>query len=153
MKKYPYEDAKKTIDLVCQRAEDGEFDTREKFMSFLDDNPYIAAQGYNSFGKIFYWNTASSDVYGYRESEAINQDLIELIIPPEMRPYVHDMLLNARKSGKMPDGSACDLLKYGGDYVTVYSGHLIFSWDNATSPEFYCIDLPMITEDDRVSIG
>ncbi len=148
MKKYPYKDAKKIIDSICQMAEEGTFDTRGQFMDFLDANPHVAVQGYNVFGKIFFWNTASSDIYGYRESEAINQDLVELILPPEMRPFARDMLQNAQKTGKMPEATPCDLLRSTGEYITVYSGHLVFLWDEATTPEFYCIDLSLETEED-----
>ncbi len=146
MKRYPYKEAKKIIDVVCRDAEAGKFDTRAKFMTMLDQNPHIATQGYNVYGKIFYWNTASSDMYGYRESEAINQDLVELILPPEMHQFARDMLLNARKTGTMPAASPCDLIHHNGSFITVFSGHLVFTWDEATTPECYCIDLALETE-------
>jgi PAS domain S-box-containing protein len=148
MKRYAYKTAQNIIDSICQMADEGHYDTRNKFMAMVDENPHIAVQGYNIFGKIFFWNTASSDVYGYRESEAINQDLVELILPPEMQPFARTMLQNARKSGRMPDAAPCDLVHTSGNYITVYSGHLVFSWGEATTPEFYCIDLPLETEED-----
>ncbi|MBT8043086.1 MAG: hypothetical protein KJN98_07935, partial [Pontiella sp.] len=66
MKYYAYELAKETIQGICRDSADGKYDTREKFMGMLAQNPHIAVQGYNAFGKIFYWNDASIDVYGYR---------------------------------------------------------------------------------------
>ncbi len=148
MKRYAYKNAQDMIDSICQMADEGYYDTREKFMAMVDDNSHIAIQGYNIFGKIFFWNTASSDLYGYRESEAINQDLVELILPPEMQPFARDMLQNSRKSGKMPEAAPCDLVRSSGSYITVYSGHLVFSWAEASTPEFYCIDVPLETEED-----
>jgi hypothetical protein len=81
-------------------------------------------------------------------NDAINQDIIELVMPPEMRPLAHDMISNGRRTGRMPDAAARDLLQCGGKYVTVFSGHLVFNWDSSSSPEFYCIGLGILTEAD-----
>ena len=58
-----------------------------------------------------------------------------------------EAFLQAARTGKMPDASACDLLRYNGEFVSVYSGHVMFKWEN-NHPEFYCIDLPLETEQD-----
>jgi PAS domain S-box-containing protein len=144
--RYSYQDAKKAVHAICEAAEAGNYKTRESFMDMLEATPHLAVQGYNAFGKIFLWNTASAHLYGYREAEAVNQDITELVIPPEMRQFARDMISNGRKTGRMPDAAPCDLLTSSGDYVTVYSGHLVFKWDNSGSPEFYCIDLALDTE-------
>lgn len=141
MRAYSFEEAKSMINAFYKQAENGEFGTREEFLTHLDRNPHIAVQGYNAFGKIFHWNVASSHLYGYRESEAINQDRVELILPQEMRQLARSMIATAEESGKMPEPSSCELLHYNGHYVTVFSGHLVFQWDDATTPEFYCIEL------------
>lgn len=146
MKIYPLKEAKKIIGSICKDAGLGTYDTREKFMAMLDQNQHIAVQGYNTFGKIFYWNTASSLLYGYRESEAINQDMVDLILPPEMRKFARDMISNAFKSGMFPEAAPCDLLRHNGDYVTVFSGHLAFQWNKAPTPEFYRIELALDTK-------
>ncbi|MDF7823087.1 PAS domain-containing protein [Pontiellaceae bacterium B12227] len=146
MADYSFQDAKTIINELCKKAEGDGFPTRESFMDVIEANPDLAVQGYNAFCKIFLWNEASIRLYGYREDEAVNQDLTELVIPAEMRPFARDMISIGVRTGKMPDASACDLLTASGDFVTVYSGHLVFQWDNATTPEFYCIDLPIKTE-------
>ena len=146
MNKYTYKEAKKHIHTICSAAEKGEFNTREKFLSLLKANPDIAAQGYNIFGKIFFWNTASAKLYGYNEAAAVNQDLFELLLPHELQQFGRDMMTMACKTGKFPDPAAFDLLRRNGEYVTVFSGHLMFQWDNASSPEFYCIDLGIETQ-------
>ncbi|NNJ70690.1 MAG: PAS domain-containing protein [Kiritimatiellales bacterium] len=143
MKYYAYELAKKTIQGICRDAADGKYDTREKFMGMLAQNPHIAVQGYNAFGKIFYWNDASIDVYGYREEDAVNSDLIELLLPPGMQPFARDAVQAARKTKRMPAPGPCDLIRVSQEVVTVYSGHVVFFWENNTTPEFYCLDLPL----------
>ena len=141
MGKYVYKDAKKLIQAVCKAADEGKYDTRKKFLAMLNANPDIAAQGYNPFGKIFFWNTASFLLYGYRETDTFNKDLFELVIPPEMRQLARDMISTAVKTGTTPAPAACDLVRHDGEYVTVFSGHLMFQWNNASSPEFYCVDI------------
>lgn len=146
MNKYLYEKAKKIIQSICEAAANGEYDTREKFHAMLEDNPDVAVQGYNAFGKIFFWNQASAYFYGYNKGEAIGRDVFETILPPEVRPLARDAILAASKTGKMPEPSSCDLLQRNGEYVTMYSGHLMFNWDGPSTPEFYCIDAGIATQ-------
>lgn len=145
MKEYCYKDAKEMIDAIYADATNGIFETRDEFIAMVDRNPHIAVQGYNSHGKIFYWNDASADLYGHSEAAAVNQDLVELILPREMHQLARDMIHAGSKIGKMPEPSACDLVRYNGDVITVFSGHLVFFWEKKY-PEFYCIDLPLTTE-------
>ena len=141
MKRYAYKEAKQLIQSICEAAAAGKYDSREKFHAMMAAHPDLAVQGYNAFGKIFFWNSPSAHLYGYSETAAINKDLFETILPPEMQELARDMVLTATKTGKMPNAAACDLFQRSGDYVTVCSGHLIFQWDNAASPEFYGINV------------
>lgn len=145
MKKYVYTEAKQLILSICEAAADGEYDSREKFHAMLAANPDIAAQGYNAFGKVFFWNNTSAHLYGYSEHFAIKKELFELLLPPELRQFARDMVEVAGRTGKFPEAGSCDLLTRNGNYVTVFSGHLVFRWDNAVSPEFYCVDVPIET--------
>ena len=147
MKKYPYKAAKEIITSICTSAQHGHFDTREKFLAMLDKNPHIAAQGYNPHGRIFFWNDASTLLYGHGDGAAINQDLVELILPREIRPLARDMIAAGAKTGKMPEAGSCDLVRCDGSFITVYSGHMVFKWDGSC-PEFYCVDLPIDAEED-----
>ena len=142
-KLYSIQDARAIIQDICDAAERGDYPTRASFLEMLAINPRIAAQGYNCFGKIFYWNAASVSMYGHRMEEAINQDLVELILPAEMRQFARDLIHNACRSGQMPAPAACDLLHKTGTPITVFSGHLVFNWNESTTPELYCIDLPI----------
>lgn len=146
MKTFDYDEAKRIIKGLCDAAEAEEFDTREKFEEALEKHPYVAVQGYNPYGKIFYWNGPSAHVYGYTIDEAVNQDLFELILPPDMQQFARDLVFAAQKNGRMPEAAPCDLVHRNGEFVTVYSGHVVFNWDNAATPEFYCLDLPLNTE-------
>ena len=152
MKKYPYSEAKSEILRICHAAKAGAFDSREKFMALLEAHPHIAAQGYNPYGIIFYWNDASAHLYGHSEAAAINRNLFDLILPPEMRPLAKDMISCARKTGETPEAGPCDLIRHNGQFVTVFSGHLMFRWEDATVPEFYCIDLAIDMDTDAEAL-
>jgi len=141
MKNYPYQKAKKLILSICKAAADEEYDTREKFHAMLEANPDIAAQGYNAYGKIFFWNQASAHLYGYSEAAAINRDIFEMVIPPEMRQLARDMVLSTTKTGKTPSPSSCNLTHRSGHFITAFSGHLMFHWDGSAVPEYYCVDI------------
>ena len=149
MKQYPYNEAKQTIQPICNAAHAGEYDTREKFFAVLDQNPHIAIQGYDADGKIHHWNAAATDLYGFREDQALNQDLFDLILPKEMRPLARDMIAAAGKTGRLPESGPCDLIGVNGKIIAVYSGHVMFQWDSASSPEFYCIDMAIQEEPDN----
>lgn len=146
MNQFPYKEARILIQSICDAAARGDYGSRDKFYSMLAANPDVAAQGYNSFGKIFFWNEGSVKLYGYRESEAVNQDLFSLILPPEMHPLARDLISSAQRTGRLPEASACDLIHRAGRYVTVFSGHLMFNWDGPSTPEFYCVDVAIASE-------
>ena len=128
--------------MICNEAKKGMFKTRESFFSRMKENPHIAVQGYNAFGKVFYWNIASTRLYGYTERRATNQELFDLILPPDFRELARSMVASGARTGKMPEPGACDLMRDDGQFISVFSGHLIFHWDTA-APEFYCIDLAL----------
>lgn len=142
MKKYPYPEAKALMRNLCDEAAAGCFDTRDKFMHLLAENGHLAAQGYNPYGKIFFWNEASVRLFGYSEQDAVNRDLFELILPGELRIFARDMIRCALRTQYMPDPSSCDLIHRDGRPVTVYTAHLMFRWEHVF-PEFYCINVPI----------
>jgi PAS domain S-box-containing protein len=146
MNRYTFREAKETILSICSKAADGEYDTREKFMAVLEENSHIAVQGYNPFGKIFFWNTASAHLYGHSEAAAVNQSLFELILPHDMQMLARAMIGCAMKTGKLPLAGPCDLVRHDGSLVTVFSGHVMFKWNEGSMPEFYCIDLAIEPE-------
>jgi len=149
MTKFSIQEAKAIISKLCEAAENNHFPTRQSFLDMLDLNPLIAAQGYNTFGKIFLWNNTSVSLYGHRVEQAINKDIVELIIPADMQKFVRDMIAQGARTGKLPKPAAFDLLHADGSYVAVFSGHLAFSWGNSSAPELYCVEVPLLTNSKR----
>src|SRR6056297_234141 len=59
-----------------------------RFRTLLEDVSSVAVQGYQTDGTIFYWNRASEKLYGYSKAEALGKNLIDLIVPAEMKDEV-----------------------------------------------------------------
>lgn len=139
MTKYPYKEAKESIQAICHAAMAQECKSQDAFFSLMSKYPHIAIQGYNSRGIISYWSAQATELYGYSEAEAIGRNLFELILPPEIQKLATDMIASAERTGMLPESSPCDLLRATGELVAVYSGHIMFQWGE--EPEFFCIDL------------
>jgi len=85
----------------------------------FDSVSNIAVQGYLADGTIKYWNRASERLYGYTAAEAIGHDLVELIIPPEMRDGVRAAIRHGAQTGEMPPPAELALLHKNGSRINV----------------------------------
>lgn len=117
-------------------------ESEERFRTLLRDIPTVAIQGYGLDGSVHYWNKASEALYGYTEEEALNGNLLDLIIPPEMR---EDVLaeLKAVETGTdtIPPGEL-SLVRKDGSRVDVLSSHAVLR--RAGRPvELFCIDVDL----------
>jgi PAS domain S-box-containing protein len=142
VKIYSKEEARRAVMAIYDRAEAGHFKSRDHFHATLGAQSYIAVQGYDRKGKIFFWNKASEDLYGYAAEEVMGQDLISLILPGSLREYARTAILFSSKGNKsLPPPDIVHLVNKAGKYVTVFSGHLMLDWGQSEGVEFYCVDL------------
>ena len=124
-------------------------ETEERFRTLFDNAP-IAIQGYNPYGIIHYWNNECEKVYGYTKDEAIGKNLIDLIIPPEMRTFVSEAIKQGSKTGELPPQENLLLMRKDGSRVPVFSSHtLLKPKENET--EFYCLDVDMTIQNELQS--
>lgn len=114
--------------------------SEEKFQKLLMDIPSISVQGYYMDGTTFYWNKASKEIYGYTEEEAIGKNLLDLIIPPELRSGVASSIENASLTGIAPEASELQLMHKDGSVVDVFSSHAVLAFEEKPL-EMYCIDI------------
>ncbi|RPH90105.1 MAG: PAS domain S-box protein, partial [Calditrichaeota bacterium] len=117
----------------------------ERFNKVFSSTPNIAIQGYSADGSIHYWNAASERLYGYSAEEAVGKNLVELIIPQEMRDVVRGMISAGAETGIMPPAAELMLQHKNGDSVPVYSSHVVVFLPEKP-PEFYCIDVDLKTQ-------
>ncbi|MBW1764259.1 MAG: PAS domain S-box protein, partial [Deltaproteobacteria bacterium] len=127
-----------------KKAEEALRQSEERFRTLFEDVP-AAIQGYGPDGTIHYWNKASENTYGYKKDEAIGNNLIELIIPPEMRGCVHDAIKRGAETGEMPPPEELLLMRQDGSRVPVFSSHTVLK-KGKKEPELYCLDVDMTVQ-------
>ncbi len=116
--------------------------SEERFRSLANNLPRISVQGYDSERRVFFWNQASEDIYGYNESEAIGRCLEDLIIPAARKDRVIQEIENwLEKDVPIPPSELVMQHKEGHE-VFVYSSHFFFSGDS-DNKEFYCADIDL----------
>ena len=123
-----------------QKAEKAFQDSENRFRNILNQVPNIAVQGYRMDGTTTYWNEASEIVYGYTAEEALGKNLLDLIIPPQMKDTVKKTMLDMSETGTPIKASELVLKNKNGFDVEVFSSHAI-----VVSPEgeqeMFCLDI------------
>ena len=124
-------------------------ENEKRFRMLLQDVSSIAVQGYLMDGTTQYWNTASERLYGYSAQEAIGKNLLDLIIPPEMRDEVRQAIQQMAETGQPIPAAELSLMRKDGSRVSVYSSHAIVSVPGHAL-ELFCLDIDL-TERKRIS--
>ena len=127
-----------------KRAEEALRESEERFRTLFEKVP-APIQGYGPDGTIHYWNKASENTYGYRKDEAIGKNIVELIIPPEMRSFVHDAIKQGTETGEIPPPEELLLMRQDGSRVPVFSTHTVLKL-NKKEPELYLFDVDMTVQ-------
>ena len=125
-----------------QLAEDALRESEERFRLMLQHIPSISVQGYHMDGTTHYWNDASEVLYGYPAREAIGKNLLDLIIPPEMKDGVRQAIKTMSETRQAIPASELTLVRKDGSRVTVYSSHAVIIRPGH-EPEFFCIDIDL----------
>ena len=116
--------------------------SEERFRLLLQHVPSVAVQGYSMDGTTQYWNEASEDLYGYTSQEAIGKNLVDLIIPPEMRADVRQACRAMAQSGQPIPASELSLMRKDGSRVEVFSSHAIVKMAGGGT-ELFCLDIDL----------
>jgi diguanylate cyclase (GGDEF)-like protein/PAS domain S-box-containing protein len=115
-----------------------------RFRTLLRDVKAVAVQGYQCDGTIFYWNKASENLYGYSESEVLGRNLIDLIIPDELKEDVRDAFQSMGGSADTHPSGELTLLHKNGESVEVFTSHSqVVRAGNP--PELYSFDIDIST--------
>ena len=117
-------------------------ESETRFHSLLRNVPSIAVQGYGPDGTVQYWNHASEQLYGYTAKEALGRNLVDLIIPPEMRDGVREAVRQMTGSGQSIPASELSLMRKDGSRIAVFSSHAVVQRPGCGA-ELFCIDIDM----------
>lgn len=128
--------------VLRQQTETALHESDESFKKILRDVPSVAVQGYALDGITTYWNRASEELYGYSAAEAIGRNLIDLIIPPEMKEGVGQAIRQMAETGQPIPASELSLQRKDGSRVTVFSSHAIVQIPGRAK-ELFCLDIDL----------
>jgi PAS domain S-box-containing protein len=95
------------IDITEQKALENELikakehaeESEARFRNLMESIDTVAVQGYGPDGITQFWNKASEKLYGYTQQEAIGKNLLDLIIPSEMKDGVTNAMHEMAQSG------------------------------------------------------
>ena len=139
------------FDVITERkqAEEALFRSEERFRNVFQQLPSVAIQGYGPDGTTQFWNQASERLYGYTAAEAIGRNLLDLIIPPEMRNDVAQAIQWMNETGQSIPAGELSLMRKDGSRVAVFSSHVLVKIPRHPA-ELFCVDIDL-TEHNQVS--
>ncbi len=140
--KHQLEDRVKARTAELETISESLKDSESRFRSVMENIPSVAVQGYSIDGTVVFWNKASENLYGYSSEEAMGANLLDLIIPPDMRSGVSEAINQMKTSGQpIPPGELL-LRRKDGTLVPVFSSHaLVKSIDGQN--QMFCLDIDL----------
>ena len=91
----------------------------ERFRTFLSNLEDIAVQAYEPDGTITFWNRGSENFYGYKESEALGKDILELLFGPGTREQERQIMSEAVRKQKLYTSDELEMYRKDGRMITI----------------------------------
>ncbi len=132
-------DIKKT-ELALVEAKEKAEESEARFRNLMEGIDAIAVQGYSPDGITQFWNNASEKLYGYTREEAIGSNLLDLIIPSEMKDMVAAAIHEMAETGEPIPSGELALKHKDGSPVPVISHHAIVKVPGRAQ-ELFCLDI------------
>jgi diguanylate cyclase (GGDEF)-like protein/PAS domain S-box-containing protein len=129
------------IEALSQRENELKY-SEERFRSLMEQIPGVAVQGYAMDGTVTFWNAAAEQLYGYSADEALGGNLLELIIPAEMREGVAAAMQHMAQSREPIPAGELLLQTKSGARVPVFSSHALLKPPGAPL-ELFCLDIDL----------
>ncbi|MDJ1173855.1 EAL domain-containing protein [Roseofilum capinflatum] len=117
-------------------------ESEQRFRHLFEEVPLIPVQGYDSDLKVFFWNKASEDLYGYKAEEAIGKNLGDLILSPELTNQLRQGCQNWITQGTPMAPGELIARNQNQEAIAVFCSHVLL-YNAQAEPEFYCVDLDL----------
>jgi len=113
-----------------------------RFRTLFDSLPHVSIQGYGPDGTTRYWNAASEKLYGFTAQEAVGTNLLDLIIPPELKSGVQQAIIEMAQTGQPIPTAELNLQRKDGSRVPVLSSHALIHIQGQAA-ELFCVDIDL----------
>ena len=122
--------------------------SEKRFRSIMENIPSIAVQGYALDGTLFFWNRASELLYGFSVEEALESNVLDLIIPPDTRERAAEAIQKMKETGEPVPTGEWLLKRKDGTCVPVFARHFMIN-PIGQQTEYYCLSIDL-TEKKRL---
>ncbi|MFZ2447648.1 MAG: PAS domain S-box protein [Syntrophobacteraceae bacterium] len=115
------------------------------FRTLAEHIPGISIQGYRTTGEVVYWNRQSEALFGYTAQEATGKNLLDLIVPEDMKPLFRlalDTGKGVEESGEFLPAGEVSLLHKQGHQVPIYAVHTAVYLEGS-DPLLFCIGIDL----------
>jgi PAS domain S-box-containing protein len=119
-----------------------------RLRAIIDNTPNVAIQGYDSAGRVQFWNRATENLSGWSEAEAVGRTLDELILDQASAAEFLATLKAVERTGQPAKPNEWRFRRRDGRAGWMYSTIFAIS-DPRADPVFICMDVE-ITERKRV---
>jgi PAS domain S-box-containing protein len=125
--------------------------SNQRFRLMLERVSEIAVQAYRTDGTIIFWNKASEKLYGFSEQEVLGKNLLDFIIPQQLKENVKQHLYDIESRGVAHEAEELVLKHRDGSDVHVFTNHTILTNEKGERELFSIdIDLGKRVESERV---
>jgi len=114
--------------------------SREQLRAVCDRLTDVAVQRFDRHMRINYWNQGSEHMYGHTAAQALGQDIIELVIPADLRRGTREKLQALVRDGPTSLPYNTWFLRRDGRLVAV-QGTAVVLRDADGNHEFVCVDV------------
>jgi len=125
-----------------KEAEHASVQSESRLRTLLDKVSNVAVQGYRDDGTVCFWNKASEKLYGYTREEAMGGNLLELIIPPDLRRQVQRNIQKMFASNRDFPSEELLMMRKDGSRVPVFSSHTLIE-PPGQERRMFCIDIDL----------
>lgn len=115
---------------------------KERFHNVIEGVEHVDIHAIDRTAKIVYWNRGAQRMYGYDKSEAIGEDLVELLIDRAHREEARSIIREAFETGECPPPMEFTLCDREGEPVEVYCDHALIQADGGPA-ELFCVAADM----------
>ncbi|MBK7766540.1 MAG: EAL domain-containing protein [Sulfuritalea sp.] len=130
-------------DISARKAAESALRASEtRFQRLFENVDAVAIQGYRRDGSVAYWNRGTEALYGYTAAEALQGNLLELIIPESMHSEITAAIHWMFEHNQGIPAGRLMLRHKAGHLVPVWSSHTVLNVENQDTLLF-CMDIDL----------